>query len=114
MRLLLCLMLLSFEHFSQDSILPKDSMKLSYHQKSMLCSALVPGLGQIRNSHDAANLQAVWKVPLIYGGLGAAGYFLISNQQTQLSLKQEYTAAASTQLGRPTTTKLFCSSTVNI
>jgi hypothetical protein len=65
-------------------------MKLSYHQKSMLCSALVPGLGQIRNAHDAPNLQAVWKVPLIYGGLGAAGYFLISNQHTQLSLKQEY------------------------
>ncbi len=90
MRFLLCLMLLSFQHFAQDAILPKDSMKLSYHQKSMLCSALVPGLGQIRNAHDAPNLQAVWKVPLIYGGLGAAGYFLISNQQTQLSLKQEY------------------------
>jgi hypothetical protein len=91
MRLLICLMLLSFQYFAQDSILPKDSFKLSYHQKSMLASALVPGLGQIRNSHDAPNLQAVWKVPLIYGGLGAAGYFLISNQQTQLSLKQEYT-----------------------
>lgn len=91
MRLLLCLMLLSFEYFAQDSILPKDSMKLSFHQKSMLYSALVPSLGQIRNSHHAPNLQAVWKVPLIYGGLCTAGYFLISNQQTQKSLKQEYT-----------------------
>lgn len=91
MRLLLCFILLSFQSFAQDSIQPKDSLKLSYHQKSMLASALVPGLGQIRNAHDAPNLQALWKVPLIYGGLGAAGYFLISNQQTQLSLKQEYT-----------------------
>jgi hypothetical protein len=58
----------------------------------MLYSAIVPGLGQIRNAIDAPNHNnAIWKVPLIYGGLGAAGYFLATNQITQVQLKKEYT-----------------------
>jgi hypothetical protein len=78
--------------FAQDTIQQKDSVKLSYHQKSMLYSALVPGLGQIRNSIAAPDHNnAIWKVPLIYGSLGAAGYFLATNQITQVQLKQEYT-----------------------
>lgn len=84
--------MLAQAYFAQDTIQQKDSVKLSYHQKSMLYSALVPGLGQIRNSIDSpSHNNAIWKVPLIYGGLGAAGYFLVSNQLTQLNLKQEYT-----------------------
>jgi hypothetical protein len=92
MRFVLCFLLLAPSVFGQDSIQQKDSLKLQYHQKSMLYSALIPGWGQIRNTIDAAqHNNAIWKVPLIYGGLGAAGYFLVSNQQTQLELKQEYT-----------------------
>lgn len=92
MRFVLCFLLLAPSVFGQDSIQQKDSLKLQYHQKSMLYSALIPGWGQIRNTIDAPqHNNAIWKVPLIYGGLGAAGYFLVSNQQTQLELKQEYT-----------------------
>lgn len=91
MRLLICFLMLWQGVFAQDSIVQKDSLQLSYHKKSMLFSALVPGLGQVRNSYNAAHHNnAIWKVPLIYTGLGAAGYFLVSNQRTQISLKKEY------------------------
>jgi hypothetical protein len=91
MRLLLCFLLLSIQTFAQDTIQQKDSIKLSFHQKSMLFSAVLPGAGQIRNSIEAPHKKAFFEVPLIYAGLGTAGYFLVSNQKTQLSLKQEYT-----------------------
>ncbi|MEY4287606.1 MAG: hypothetical protein RL511_1695 [Bacteroidota bacterium] len=91
MRLLLCFLLLSIQTFAQDTIQQKDSIKLSFHQKSMLFSAVLPGSGQIRNSIEAPHKKAFFEVPLIYAGLGTAGYFLVSNQKTQLSLKQEYT-----------------------
>ena len=92
MKIKLCFILFAFHFWAQDTLPQKDSIRLEYHQKSMLCSALVPGLGQIRNSIDAPqHNHAIWKVPLIYSALGASGYFLMSNQQTQLSLKQEYT-----------------------
>jgi hypothetical protein len=91
MRFLLCFLVLTLSSFAQDTIQQKDSIKLSFYQKSMLYSAILPGLGQIRNSLEAPNKNAIWEVPLIYAGLGATGYFLYTNQQTQLSLKQEYT-----------------------
>lgn len=92
MRIGFLFTLLSFQFLAQDSIPPADTVRLSYHQKSMLYSALLPGLGQVRNSIDAPNHNhAIWKVPLIYGALGATGYFLYTNQSTQLQLKQEYT-----------------------
>jgi hypothetical protein len=34
--------------------------------------------------------KAYWKVPLIYAGLGAAGYFLVQNNTLKKDLKQEY------------------------
>ena len=92
MKIKLCFILFAFNFWAQDTLPQRDSILLEYHQKSMLYSALVPGLGQIRNSIDAPrHNHAIWKVPLIYSALGASGYFLYTNQQTQLSLKQEYT-----------------------
>lgn len=92
MRLLLCILILCPSFYAQESIPPKDSIELAFHQKSMLYSAIVPGAGQVRNSiASPLHNHAIWKVPLIYAGLGATGYFLVTNQQMQLSLKQEYT-----------------------
>lgn len=92
MRLLLFLLILCQGLYAQDSIPQKDSIVLAFHQKSMLYSAILPGAGQVRNSIvSPLHNHAIWKVPLIYAGLGATGYFLVSNQQTQLSLRQEYT-----------------------
>lgn len=61
-------------------------------RKAVIYSAVLPGLGQIYN-HAAmpkGRKKAFWKVPLIYGALGASGYFLISNELTKNELKQEY------------------------
>lgn len=41
-------------------------------KKKAMFSAMIPGLGQIYNRH-------YWKLPIVYGGLGAAGYFIYYN-----------------------------------
>jgi hypothetical protein len=77
--------------WSQDK---KDSIPAPTHsvKKAMILSAVVPGSGQIYNHRAMPKGQkkAFWKVPLIYAGLGATGYFLINNQLTQKALKAEY------------------------
>jgi hypothetical protein len=62
-------------------------------KKKAMFSAIVPGLGQMYNNH-------YWKLPIVYGGLGVAGYFIYSNTVEynkyrkiyagRLSGKQEY------------------------
>ncbi|GLB52318.1 hypothetical protein NBRC110019_13570 [Neptunitalea chrysea] len=42
--------------------------------KAAFYSAIVPGLGQIYN-------HSYWKLPIIYGGMGAAGYFYVTNNK---------------------------------
>jgi hypothetical protein len=42
--------------------------------KAVLFSAVLPGLGQAYN-------HKYWKIPIIYAGLGATTYFMISNWQ---------------------------------
>lgn len=46
-------------------------------------SAVCPGLGQVYN-------HKYWKLPIVYGALGTAGYFLISNRTTYNNLKAAY------------------------
>jgi hypothetical protein len=60
---------------------------------ALIFSAIVPGAGQIYNHiyMPKGKKKAFWKVPLVYAGLGATGYFLFSNQQTVKELKTEYT-----------------------
>jgi len=59
----------------------------------MLLSAALPGAGQIYNHRAMPKGQkkALWKVPLIYAGLGTTLYFFSINQSTQKGLKNEYT-----------------------
>ena len=46
-------------------------------RRASIMSAVVPGLGQIYN-------RKYWKLPIIYGGLGAFGYlFMINNDEYQ-------------------------------
>lgn len=47
--------------------LPKN-----HNPKTASLLALIPGVGQIYN-------RRYWKLPIVYGGLGALGYFMISN-----------------------------------
>lgn len=90
-RLLLLFLLGSFYSWSQPLIV-KDSLFPEY-KKVMIYSAVLPGAGQVYNSIHRENgpKHAYWKVPLIYAALGATGYFLTVNNQTQKSLKTEYT-----------------------
>lgn len=71
----------------------EDTAKVHSPKKAVILSAVLPGAGQIYNhlAMPKGKKKAFWKVPLIYAGLGATGYFLVSNQLTQKSLKQEYT-----------------------
>ena len=93
MKTLWFIIFLPFLAFSQEAEQnnPSDTSRLAFHQKSMLYSAIIPGAGQIRNSYiSPLHNNAYWKVPLIYAGVGAAGYFLVSNQQMQKAYKTEY------------------------
>ncbi len=90
--LILCLSLISFsqQKIPSDSI--RDTSKVHSVKKAVIYSACLPGLGQIYN-HRAmpkGKKKAFWKVPLIYAGLGTTSFFLIQNQLTQVSLKNEY------------------------
>ena len=85
-------------YFTSLSILvsgqTSDSESIPEHpyRKSIMFSAIIPGGGQVYNSiiKKKGFRHAIWKVPLIYGALGATTYGLIQNHQTQKSLKTEY------------------------
>lgn len=81
----------SFVFNAQKTDNVKDSIPHPY-KKAMLYSACLPGAGQIYNTinSELGTKKAYWKVPLIYSALGTTGYFLIQNQKTQKSLKEEY------------------------
>ena len=51
--------------------------------KAAFYSAVIPGLGQIYN-------KRYWKVPLIYGGLGASIYFYDFNQRNYKRYRNAY------------------------
>lgn len=52
-------------------------------------SAVLPGLGQVYN-------KKYWKIPIIYGGLATAGYFMKINRDAYLELKEAYIAEVDT------------------
>ncbi len=52
-------------------------------KKATLYSAVLPGLGQAYN-------RKYWKIPLIYGGFGAFGYFIGWNNKNYVTSKKAY------------------------
>ncbi len=60
----------------------EDTIAHSPH-KATIYSAVLPGLGQIYN-------RKYWKVPLVYGGFAAFGYFIKWNNDQYNSYKQAY------------------------
>jgi hypothetical protein len=93
-RLLLCgILCLSIPAFSQNDSIPAaaDTTRHSV-KKAVILSAVVPGAGQIYNhiAMPKGKKKAYWKVPLIYGGLGATGYYLFKNQSLMRDLRREY------------------------
>jgi hypothetical protein len=77
---------------SDSTIVELDSTKKHSIKKAVIWSSVIPGAGQVYNhiAMPKGQKKAYWKVPLIYAGLGATGYFLVTNQITQKELKNEY------------------------
>lgn len=61
-------------------------------KRAMIYSTILPGAGQVYNhiAMPKGKKKAYWKVPLIYAGLGATGYFAYSNNRTKNALRTEY------------------------
>jgi hypothetical protein len=52
-------------------------------KRAGLYSAILPGLGQFYN-------RQYWKVPVVYAGLGVAGYFIANNLSNYQSYRKAY------------------------
>lgn len=61
----------------------KDSMELHSPKKAAIYSAILPGLGQAYN-------KKYWKIPLVYGGFAAFGYFIGWNNDFYVTSKRAY------------------------
>lgn len=51
--------------------------------RAAFLSAMVPGLGQVYN-------KKYWKLPIVYGALGLAGYFVFDNASKHKAFKEAY------------------------
>ncbi len=52
-------------------------------KKAGLYSSIVPGLGQLYN-------RQCWKIPIVYAGLGVAGYFFVDNFNNYQAYRKAY------------------------
>ncbi|MFA5574208.1 MAG: DUF5683 domain-containing protein [Brumimicrobium sp.] len=71
-----------------------DTLQIKEHSpKKAALLSLIPGGGQIYNhlAMPKGKKKAWWKVPIIYAGLGATGYFAVKNGVEAKTLKDEYT-----------------------
>lgn len=81
----------TFSVNAQDTIPAiSDTVKKHSVRKAAIFSAVLPGAGQVYNhlAMPKGQKKAYWKVPIIYAGLGATGYFALKNN----SLKNQYRA----------------------
>ena len=71
-----------------------DTSRIHLPKRAAILSAIVPGAGQIYNEFGYRRIaskrhRAWWKVPIIYGGLGALGYYFYHNNQMANLTRQE-------------------------
>lgn len=83
MRILLFLLIsfLSVSVNAQEKISTFDTTHSP--RKAVFLSTVLPGAGQVYN-------KKLWKVPIIYAGLGTTAYFLIRNQKAYNLHRDEY------------------------
>ena len=79
--------------YGGDSTVVDTSKTYEHFPKRAALLSLIPATGQMYNEFGYRKFgkknRAWWKVPLIYGGLGATGYFWWKNYHTTLLLKKE-------------------------
>ena len=63
------------------SVSSQKNQKEKFPKKAAIYSAIIPGSGQIYT-------KKYWKVPIIYGGLIASGYFIKDNQDNYNMYKE--------------------------
>lgn len=79
----------------------EDSIRKTHSpRKAAIRSAILPGWGQIYN-------KKYWKLPIVYGGLGAVGYVFVYNlknyRNTRFAYQAKYKAALPVNQGRDST-----------
>jgi len=74
-----------------DSLVPVSKSNPAVHSPSRatILAAVIPGAGQAYN-------RKYWKIPIVYAGLTAAGYFLVTNQKNYKDSKRDYLALTDT------------------
>ena len=95
MHKLICTIFISLLGYSFCNAQIADSLKLETNTltkqaidplspaKAAFYSTVLPGLGQVYN-------KSYWKVPLVYGGIGAGIYFYADNQKKYKGYQNEY------------------------
>ncbi len=91
--ILIFLSFIGLETYAGDTTAVDTSGAYEHFPKRAALCSLFPAGGQIYNEYgyrkfDKKN-RAWWKVPLIYGGLGATSYFYYKNYQSTQLLKKE-------------------------
>jgi hypothetical protein len=66
---------------------PLDSMEKARRapRRAALLSLALPGAGQVYN-------HSIWKVPVIYAGLGAITYFVVDNNKSYVAFRDAFSA----------------------
>ena len=70
-------------HFEGNLQVEKNNINILAPAKAAFYSAVLPGLGQAYN-------KQYWKIPLVYGAIGAGMYFYISNNNEYKRFRTAY------------------------